>query len=139
MAKISCTWGRNGLAFAPGAAVLAGAEHVDTDFCIETLEDALQRFGAPGICNPNQGAQFTFERSAWTPRAPGGTMCLPSDSGAASVNHEEVYLRAYGSMAEARTRIGDYFKFYNSERKHQSLGSTPDQAYFGETKLPEAA
>ena len=56
-----------------------------------------------------------------------------------SVKYEEVYLRAYASVAEARSGLGDYFRFYNVERKHQSLGKTPEQAYLGEIMLPEAA
>ena len=52
-----------------------------------------------------------------------------------SVKYEEVYLRAYDSVSEARNSIGRYLDFYNSRRPHSSLdGSTPDQAYF--TPLP---
>ena len=52
-----------------------------------------------------------------------------------SVKYEEVYLRAYDSVSEARAAIGRYLDFYNSRRPHQSLdGTTPDQAYF--TQLP---
>ena len=48
-----------------------------------------------------------------------------------SVKYEEVYLRAYDSVAEARASIGRYLDFYNRKRPHSSLGaSTPDQAYF---------
>ena len=55
-----------------------------------------------------------------------------------SVKYEEIYLRAYASAPEARSRIKGYLRFCNSERKHQSLGKIPDQAYFGEIMLPEA-
>ena len=52
-----------------------------------------------------------------------------------SIKYEEVYLRAYESVGEARSSIGRYLDFYNGKRPHQSLdGVTPDQAYF--TKLP---
>ena len=52
-----------------------------------------------------------------------------------SIKYEEVYLRAYESVGEARSSIGRYLDFYNGKRPHQSLdGATPDQAYF--TKLP---
>jgi putative transposase len=55
-----------------------------------------------------------------------------------SVKHEEVYLRAYDTVAEARTSIASYFGFYNSRRPHSSLDrQTPDQAYF--TLLPQIA
>src|SRR5947209_1172418 len=52
-----------------------------------------------------------------------------------SIKYEEVYLRAYESVSEARTSIGRYLDFYNGRRPHSSLdGTTPDQAYF--TQLP---
>jgi putative transposase len=52
-----------------------------------------------------------------------------------SVKYEEVYLRAYDSVSEARASIGRYLHFYNGRRPHSSLdGTTPDQAYF--TPLP---
>ena len=48
-----------------------------------------------------------------------------------SVKYEEVYLKAYDSVAEARASIGRYLDFYNRKRPHSSLGArTPDQAYF---------
>ena len=56
-----------------------------------------------------------------------------------SVKYEEVYLHAYESVAEARGRIGRYFVFYNTERKHQTLKMTPDQAYNVNLMLTEAA
>ena len=56
-----------------------------------------------------------------------------------SVKYEEVYLHAYESVAEARRRIGRYFDFYNTERKHQTLKLTPSQAYNANLMLPEAA
>ena len=55
-----------------------------------------------------------------------------------SVKYEEVYLRAYDTVAEARTSLARYFSFYNSRRPHSSLDrQTPDQAYF--TPLPQIA
>jgi putative transposase len=55
-----------------------------------------------------------------------------------SVKHEEVYLRAYDTVAEARNSLARYFNFYNSRRPHSSLDrQTPDQAYF--TPLPQIA
>jgi len=56
-----------------------------------------------------------------------------------SVKYEEVYLKACESIAEARSGIGEYLKFYNTERKHQGHGKTPDQVYFGEITWQEAA
>ena len=57
-----------------------------------------------------------------------------------SVKYEEVYLRAYDSVAEARSSIGGYFVFYNRKRPHSSLdGRTPNQAYFQGLPVAEAA
>ena len=57
----------------------------------------------------------------------------------AQPEYEEVYLKAYESVAEARLSIGNYFRFYNLERKHQSLNrQTPDQAYEGRVMWPVA-
>jgi putative transposase len=54
------------------------------------------------------------------------------------VKYEEVYLRAYETVAEARRLIGRYLDFFNAKRPHASLGArTPDQAYF--TQLPPLA
>ena len=64
-----------------------------------------------------------------------------SSSGYGAVKYEEVYLRAYASVSEARASIGRYLAFYNGTRPHQSLGrQTPDQAYFNALQpIPVAA
>jgi hypothetical protein len=57
-----------------------------------------------------------------------------------SVKYEEVYLRAYDSVSEARASIGRYFDFYDGRRPHASLdGNTPDQAYFNPLPIRMAA
>ncbi len=57
-----------------------------------------------------------------------------------SVKYENVYLRAYESMAALREGIKDYFLFYNTKRTHQSLAKqTPDEVYFKDNGLKEAA
>jgi len=52
-----------------------------------------------------------------------------------------VYLKAYETVAEARLNIGNYFQFYNGERRHQNLvdRQTPDQVYEGSVMWPVAA
>ena len=57
-----------------------------------------------------------------------------------SLKYEEVYLKAYDTVAEARLSIGNYFRFYNRERRHQGLDrQTPDQVYEGSLMWPVAA
>ena len=57
-----------------------------------------------------------------------------------SVKYEEVYLRAYDSVSEARASVGRYLDFYNGRRPHSSLdGQTPDQAYFNTLPIRVAA
>jgi putative transposase len=122
---------------------------MESDFCVDALEEAISCYGAPEIFNTDQGAQFTSEAFTSVLKASGVKISMDGKGRWIdnvfverlwrSIKYEEVYLRAYESVNEARTRIGSYLKFYNSERKHQGLGKTPDQAYFEEVVLPEAA
>jgi len=110
-------------------------------FCVEALEDALARHGKPDIFNTDQGSQFTG--AAFTDMLAANGIAISMDGKGAwrdnvfverlwrSVKYEEVYLRAYDSVSEARSSIGRYLDFYNSRRPHSSLdGTTPDHAYF---------
>ncbi len=123
---------------------------MEAAFCVETLEDALARHGKPDICNTDQGSQFTG--SAFTGVLAANGIAISMDGKGAwrdnvfverlwrSVKYEEVYLRAYDSVSEARTSIGCYLDFYNGRRPHSSLdGTTPDQAYFTPLPLRTAA
>jgi putative transposase len=114
---------------------------MDAAFCVETLEEALMRHGKPDIFNTDQGSQFTG--AAFTGALAENGIAISMDGKGAwrdnvfverlwrSVKYEEVYLRAYDSVSEARASIGRYLDFYNSRRPHQSLDDvTPDQAYF---------
>ena len=58
-----------------------------------------------------------------------------------TIKYEEVYLRAYDSVSEARASIGRYIAFYNAGRPHSSLDrQTPDEAYFNSLQpIPAAA
>jgi putative transposase len=122
---------------------------MESDFCVEALEEAIKRYGAPEIFNTDQGVQFSSEAFTSVLKAAGikismdGKGCWVDNVFVErlwrSVKYEEVYLRAYESVPEARSRLGDYLKFYNTERKHQGLGMTPDQAYFEENLLPKVA
>ena len=118
---------------------------MEAAFCVETLEDALACHGKPEIFNTDQGSQFTG--LAFTGVLASNAIAISMDGKGAwrdnvfierlwrSVKYEEVYLRAYETVGEARNSIGRYLEFYNGRRPHSSLdGSTPDQAYF--TSLP---
>ena len=123
---------------------------MEAAFCVETLEDALARHGRPDIFNTDQGSQFTG--AAFTGVLSQKAIAISMDGKGAwrdnvfverlwrSVKYEEVYLKAYDSVSEARQSIGCYLDFYNSRRPHSSLdGMTPDQAYFTPLPLRAAA
>ena len=123
---------------------------MDASFCVETLEDALARHGKPDIFNTDQGSQFTG--AAFTGVLADKGITISMDGKGAwrdnvfverlwrTIKYEEVYLRAYESVADARSSIGRYLDFYNTRRPHQSLdGATPDQAYSTKLLLREAA
>jgi putative transposase len=118
---------------------------MEAAFCVEALEDALARHGKPDIFNTDQGSQFTG--STFTGALADSGIAISMDGKGAwrdnvfverlwrSVKYEEVYLRAYDSVGDARASLGRYLDFYNAKRPHSSLdGMTPDQAYF--TPLP---
>ena len=121
---------------------------MEAAFCVEALEEALARHGRPEIFNTDQGSQFTSE--VFTGVLTTHKIAISMDGKGAwrdnvfverlwrSVKYEEVYLRAYDTVAEARASIRRYLDFYNSRRPHSSLDrQTPDQAYF--TRLPQIA
>ena len=112
---------------------------LDAAFCVAALEDALLR-GTPEIFNTDQGSQFTSD--AFTGVLLGQGIQISMDGKGRcmdnifverlwrSVKYEEVYLKAYASVAEAKAGIGAYLQFYNEERFHQALGyQTPGQVF----------
>jgi putative transposase len=121
---------------------------LEAAFCIEALEEALARYGRPEIFNTDQGSQFTSHD--FTSVLLKDEIAISMDGKGAwrdnvfverlwrSIKYEEVYLKAYDSVSEARASIGRYLTFYNGLRPHSSLDrSTPDQAYFN--SLPQRA
>lgn len=123
---------------------------MEASFCVEALEEALAKYGKPEIFNTDQGSQFTG--STFTGVLKGNDIAISMDGKGAwrdnvfverlwrSIKYEEVYLRAYDSVGEARQSIGRYLEFYNRRRPHSSLdGMTPDQAYFTELPIRMAA
>ncbi len=123
---------------------------MEADFCIEALREALAKHGKPEIFNTDQGSQFTsidFTRVLLD-----HAVAISMDGKGAwrdnvfverlwrSVKYEEVYLKAYDSVAEARASIAKYLAFYNERRPHSSLdGRTPDEAYFDVRTIAAAA
>jgi putative transposase len=121
------------------------------DFCIEALQEALERHGRPESFNTDQGSQFTS--MDFIKMLQDAEVAISMDGKGAwrdnvfverlwrTIKYEEVYLRAYASVPEARASIGRYLAFYNGTRPHSSLGGqTPDQAYLKTlTPIPAAA
>jgi len=103
---------------------------MEIDFCIEALRSALRR-GRPEIFNSDQGSQFTSEK--FTDELAVKDIAISMDGRGRcmdnifierlwrSLKYEEVYLKDYESVKEARTGIDRYLRFYNQERLHQSL------------------
>jgi putative transposase len=119
---------------------------LDADFCVSALDRALST-GTPEIFNSDQGCQYTSEAFAGRLLAKGVSISMDGKGRAfdnilterlwRTVKYEEVLLKEYGSMAEARMELGRFFEWYNGERPHQSLGyQTPDEVYYGRVLLP---
>jgi putative transposase len=124
---------------------------LSADFCVEALEEALARHGKPEIFNTDQGSQFSS--TDFTKVLKTAEIAISMDGKGAwrdnvfverlwrTVKYEEVYLRAYAGVTQARASIGRYLSFYNGKRPHSSLGGkVPDQAYINlATPIPAAA
>jgi putative transposase len=116
------------------------------DFCVDALESAIAQYGAPGIVNTDQGSQFTSEEFVSTVLDSGAKLSMDG-KGAwkdnvfierfwRTVKYEEVYLRAYETVSDARRYLERYMTFYNTGRPHSSLNDrTPDAEYFKETLM----
>ncbi len=114
---------------------------LDADFCVDMLKNALQ-ITHPKIFNSDQGVQFTSE--AFTGTLEDHCIRISMDGrGRAfdnifverlwrSVKYEEVYLKDYSGVRDAKDSLRQYFDFYNNDRPHQSLGNrTPEEVYYG--------
>ena len=120
------------------------------DFCVEALQDALKRHGAPQIFNTDQGSQFTS--GEWTDTLKAAGVQISMDGKGRwidnvfierlwrSVKYENVYLHAYENGTQLRRGLEEYFAFYNRTRLHQALDyQTPDEVYYGQVPLSLAA
>jgi putative transposase len=114
---------------------------LDTDFCLEALEEALAR-GRPEIFNTDQGVQFTSRDFTGRLESAGVTISMDGKGRALdnvfverlwrSVKYEEIYLKDYVTGAECHAGLTNYLRFYCEERLHQSLDyRTPAEVYRG--------
>ena len=114
---------------------------LDAYFCVEALNEAIARYGVPEIFNTDQGSQFTsydfigvFESKGISISMDGKGRWMDNvfiERLWWSVKYQDVYLKAYSSIADARKGLGEYFEFYNSRRRHQGLDrKTPDDVYW---------
>jgi putative transposase len=115
---------------------------LDTAFCLEALAEAIHRFGPPEIFNTDQGCQFTSDIFTSTLKAHNVQISMDGKGRWIdnvfierlwrSIKYEEVYLKAYQNLHEARQSLGNYLEFYNQTRIHQHLDyQTPDEVYYG--------
>ena len=114
---------------------------MNTDFCIEAVEEALAKYGTPEIFNTDQGSQFTS--AEFTSLLQNNGIAISMDGKGAwrdnvfverlwkSIKYEEVYLHAYDTVSDAKAGLARYIDFYNRRRPHRALdGLTPDAVYF---------
>ena len=114
---------------------------MDVQFCVDALEEALERYGAPTIFNTDQGSQFTSH--AWTQRLRDAGVRISMDGRGRfldnifierlwrSLKYECVYLHAFSGGGGARKEIGDWIEFYNNRRPHTAHGgATPAGVYW---------
>ena len=122
---------------------------MDTRFCVEALEEALQRHGKPRIFNTDQGAQFTS--AAFTGKLEAAGVAISMDGRGRfldnifierlwrSIKYEEVHLKAYADGRQARAGIGSWMNFYNHRRPHQAMDNqTPMAVWRDGMKLADA-
>lgn len=116
--------------------------------CVEALQEALGCYGTPEIFNSDQGSQFTSPEFTGVLQARGIAISMDGrgrwrdnvfiERLWKSVKYEDIYLKAYDSLAAARVGLAQYFEFYNRQRHHQALNRcTPDEVYY--STLPLAA
>lgn len=114
---------------------------LDAGFCVAALSEALHKHGRPEIFNTDQGSQFTSEEFTHALRDAGIRISMDGKGRWMdnvfierlwrSLKYEEVYLKAYENIAEAKEGIRNWMDFYNQRRKHQALEKqTPDRTYY---------
>jgi len=123
---------------------------MDTDFCVEALEEAIGKYGCPEICNTDQGSQFTSE--SFTNILKENNIKINMGGRGRfqdnifierlwwTVKYQYLYLRAFDNGKELRHGLKKWFQYYNQDRFHQSLEDwTPDEIYFIKQQLKKVA
>lgn len=123
---------------------------MDVQFCLDAVQEAIDKYGTPEIFNTDQGSQFTS--LAFTDLLKANGIRISMDGKGCwrdnvfverlwrTIKYEEVYLRAYDTVSQAKASLGRYLDFYNTRRPHSRLDRmTPDRVYFNEQLLPKAA
>ena len=123
---------------------------LDSAVCVDALAEAITKYGCPDICNTDQGSQFTAE--AFTNILRSNSIGISMDGKGRwrdnvfierlwkSVKYEDIYLKAYASMAKVKNGLASYFKFYNEKRWHNNFDrKTPAMIYFSTQSQKQAA
>lgn len=123
---------------------------METDFCVQALEAAIQDYGCPEIFNTDQGSQFTSD--TFTSMLKENDIQISMDGKGCyrdnifverlwrTVKYECLYTKEFNDLKEARKSLSVWFKWYNQERFHQSLDClTPDEVYYQNQAIPQAA
>jgi putative transposase len=123
---------------------------LETSFCIEALEEAINRYGTPEIFNTDQGSQFTSEKFTKALESHGIAISMDGRGRAQdnifierlwwSLKYQHIYMHAYESGSQLYKGLKDWFEFYNHDRGHQALDNlTPDEVYYNLTLVERAA
>ena len=116
---------------------------LDVQFCLDAVQEAIDQYGAPEIFNTDQGSQFTSLAFTELLKANGirismdGKGCWRDNVFVErlwrTIKYEEVYLRAYESVSQAKVSLARYLDFYNTRRPHSRLDRNDTrQVYFNE-------
>jgi len=117
---------------------------MDVGFCCEALEEALLFYGTPEVFNSDQGSQFTSGEFIGLLKGKGITISMTGKGRALdnvfierlwwTVKYNDVYIKGYETVPEARAGLKKYFEYYNERRSHSSLGAKyPDMVYYGKS------
>lgn len=123
---------------------------LDTRFCVEALQEALEKYGSPEIFNSDQGCQFTSSEFTGILESHGIAISMDGKGRALdnifverfwrTVKHDDVYIKGYVTVLECRAGLSQFFDRYNNRREHTSLeGHYPADVYFGKIALTKAA